>query len=128
MQQNPHGQIQIYVKYVKVFYPWTSTYLVSFNQLINIRLFEECGVADHIMMDLTTLSQVVNIASTHTDVLGELFCGEPYLFDRLYRNFLARHRLNLLMQTLLLKDMPSDLYNPVWIAKLQHRHHSHQKR
>lgn len=55
-QQNPHGQIQIYTKYVKVFYPWTSTYLVSFNQLIYIRLFEECGITYHIMMNLAALS------------------------------------------------------------------------
>ena len=84
MQQNPHGQIQLYMKYVKVFYSWTSTYLVSFNQLINIRLFEECGVAYHIMMNLAAPSQVVYVSCAHTNIFGELFCGEPYLFDRLY--------------------------------------------
>ena len=71
-------------KFVKVFYSWTSTYLVSFNQLINIRLFEECGVANHVVMNLTALSQVMYVASTHADILGKLFCREPYLFDRLY--------------------------------------------
>lgn len=65
-----------------------------FDELIYIRLFEECGVADHVMMNHSVSSQVVYISSAHTDILGELFCGEPYLFDRLYRNFLTRHRLN----------------------------------
>lgn len=62
----------------------TSTYLVSFNQLIYIRLFEECGVANHVVMNLAALSQVVDVSSAHANILGELFCGEPYLFDRLY--------------------------------------------
>ena len=94
MQQNPHGQIQLYMKYVKVFYSWASAYLMSFNELIYIRLLEECGVAYHIMMNLTALSQVVYVTSAHANILGELFCGEPYLFDRLYRYFLSWHRLN----------------------------------
>lgn len=72
------------MKYVKVIYSWTSTYLVPFNQLIYIRLFKECGVADHIMMNLAALSQVVDVSSAHANILGELFCGEPYLFNRLY--------------------------------------------
>lgn len=62
----------------------TSTYLVSFNQLIYIRLFEECGVANHVVMNLAALSQVVYVSCAHANILGELFCGEPYLFDRLY--------------------------------------------
>lgn len=62
----------------------TSTYLMSFNELIYIRLLEECGVAYHVVMNLATLSQVVYISGAHTDILGELFCREPYLFDRLY--------------------------------------------
>lgn len=61
-----------------------STHFMLFNELIYIGLFEECGVTYHIMMDLTALSQVVYITSAHADILGELFCGEPYLFDRLY--------------------------------------------
>ena len=61
-----------------------STHFMLFNELIYIRLFKECGVTYHIMMDLTALSQVVYVTCTHADILGELFCGEPYLFDRLY--------------------------------------------
>ena len=52
----------------------TSTYLVSFNQLIYIRLFEESGVSNHVVMNLAALSQVVYVSCAHTNVLGELFC------------------------------------------------------
>jgi hypothetical protein len=55
-----------------------------FNELIYIGLFKECGVTYHIMMNLAALSQVVYITSAHANILGELFCGEPNLFDRLY--------------------------------------------
>ena len=61
-----------------------STHFMLFNELIYIGLFKECGVTYHIMMNLTALSQVVYITSTHTNILGELFCREPNLFDRLY--------------------------------------------
>ena len=61
-----------------------STHFMLFNELIYIGLFKECGVTYHIMMNLAALSQVVYISCTHTDILCELLCGEPYLFDRLY--------------------------------------------
>lgn len=61
-----------------------STHFMLFNELIYIRLFKECGVTNHIMMNLAALSQVVYVSCAHTNILGELFCGEPYLFDRLY--------------------------------------------
>ena len=57
---------------------------MSLYELIYIGLFEECGVANHVVMNLTALSQVMYVASAHANILGELFCGEPYLFDRLY--------------------------------------------
>lgn len=61
-----------------------STHFMSFDELIYIRLFEECGITNHIMMNHSVSSQVVYISCAHTDILGELFCREPYLFDRLY--------------------------------------------
>ena len=60
-----------------------STHFMLFNELIYIRLFKECGVTYHIMMNLTALSQVVYISCAHTDILGELLSREPYLFNRL---------------------------------------------
>ena len=54
------------------------------QHIIYVCFQEKRCVAYHTMADLTALSQVVYISCTHTDILGELFCGEPYLFDRLY--------------------------------------------
>ena len=61
-----------------------STHFMLFKELIYIGLFKECGVTYHIMMNLAALSQVVYVTSAHANILGELFCREPNLFDRLY--------------------------------------------
>lgn len=54
------------------------------HHIIYVCFQEKRCVAYHAMADLTALSQVVYISCTHTDILSELLCGEPYLFDRLY--------------------------------------------
>lgn len=114
---------------------------ILFYHLSNIRDLIEYGVSYLIVRKNTRFSQIFYVFLANTaKVFQDSLIGQEFLAYFLQRDdflhhvdtdltsILSWHRLNPLKQTLLLKDMPSDLYNPVWIAKLQHHHHIHQKR
>ena len=110
-------------------YIFTYTILFSnpipLDHLLDVRYLIKYGVSQLIVRQNTRFSQIFYVFLANTaKVCQDSLIGQEFLVYFLQRDdflhhvdtditsVLALHKLNPLMQTLLLKDMPSTLYSP----------------